>query len=119
MPPEDLESFVSALVAGLRGDVDFLVSRLNQATIDIYGEEQCRANLPAVLDPESELTIREISEPGPWDYTIDGIVTPIEDAVPVEVERFVAGQTLIQEIHVKLVDGLWTWFSDCGDPLAA
>jgi hypothetical protein len=104
-------------VEGLRGDRDLLVSRLNQATMDIYGLEQCEATLSQVADPEQNVTIREIGVPGPWDYVIDDIVTPLEDVLPVEVERFVNGQATIQELHWKLVDGVWTWFSDCGEPL--
>lgn len=118
-PPETPQDFLALLVEGLRGDAALLVSRLNQATIDIYGEEQCLATFAQVLDPDTEITIREVGDPGPWEYVIDGIVTPLEDVLPIEVERLVNGQTIIQELHWKLVDGRWTWFSDCGDPLAA
>ena len=117
-PPETPEEFLALLVQGLREDPEFLVSRLNQATIDIYGAEQCLATFTNVLDPDTTFEIREIGEVGPWDYVIDDIVTPLEDILAIEVERFVAGQTIIQELHWRLVDGLWTWFSDCGEPLA-
>jgi hypothetical protein len=105
------------LVEGLRGDADLLVSRLNPAAIAIYGAEQCRETLAGLFDPETELEIREIGETGPWDYVIDGITTPIPDALPVEVQRFVVGETRIQELHWQLVEGQWTWFTDCGVPL--
>ncbi len=71
-----------------------------------------------MLDPDTSLTIREIGALEAWDYIIDDIVTPLEDVLPVEVERLVGSQTIIQELHWKFVDGLWTWFSDCGVPLA-
>ncbi len=116
-PEEDPEQFLRLLVDGLRGDVDFLVSRLNDATIAIYGEEQCRATLAGLQDPQTELEIREIGPIAPWDYVVDGVTTPIPDALPVEVQRLADGQTIIQELHWQLVDGLWTWFSDCGDPI--
>ena len=109
-PPETPEEFLALLVQGLREDPELLVSRLNQATIDIYGAEQCLATLTDVLDPETTFEIREIGPVGPWDYVIDDIVTPLEDILAIEVERFVAGQTIIQELHWQLVDGLWTWF---------
>jgi len=118
VPPETPEEFLALFVAGLRADPEFLVSRLNQATIEIYGAEQCLEAFGQVLDPDQELTVREVGVPEAWDYVIDDIVTPIDEALPVEVERFVLGETRIQELHWKLVDGLWTWFSDCGDPLA-
>lgn len=114
---ETPEEFLILLVEGLRGNPDLLVSRLNQATLDIYGEEQCRETMSQTLDPETELEIREIGETGSWDYVIDDITTPLDDVLALEVQRFVAGQTLIQELHWQLVEGQWTWFSDCGDPL--
>ena len=116
-PEEDPEQFLRLLVDGLRGDVDFLVSRLNEATIVIYGEEQCRATLVGLQDPQTELEIREIGPIATWDYVVDGVTTPIPDALPVEVQRLADGQTIIQELHWQLVDGLWTWFSDCGEPI--
>ena len=118
VPSETPEEFLERFVAGLRGDVDFLIARLNRATIEIYGESQCRENFAALADPEADLELREVGELEPWDYTVDGIVTRIPDALPVEVERFLSGQTIIQEIHWQLVAGSWTWFTDCGDPLA-
>lgn len=114
---ETPEDFLVALVRGLRADPELLVSRLNQVTIDIYGADQCLETLGQALDPETEFQIREIGEPGPWDYVIDDIITPLNDVLPIEVERFVAGQTIIQELHWQLVDGQWTFFTDCGDPL--
>lgn len=116
-PEEDPEQFLRLLVDGLRGNADFLVSRLNDATIVIYGEEQCRATLAGLSDPQTELEIREIGSIATWDYVVDGITTPIPNALPVEVQRLADGQTIIQELHWQLVDGLWTWFSDCGEPI--
>ena len=40
-----------------------------------------------------------------WEYQ-PGVV--IEDATEIEVERVISGQTLIQVLHWKLVDGRWT-----------
>ncbi len=114
---EDPEQFLRLLVDVLRCVVDFLVSRLNEKTIAIYGEDQCRTTLAGVLDPQAELEIREIGPIAPWDYVIDGITTPIPDALPVEVQRLAGGETIIQELHWQLVDGAWTWFSDCGEPI--
>ena len=114
---ETPEEFLAKLVQGLRGNPALLVSLLNQVTIDIYGAEQCLATFGLVLDPETELEIREIGEIGPWDYVIDDITTPLQNVIGVEVDRFVNGQTIIQELHWQLADKQWTWFSDCGDPL--
>ncbi len=116
---ETPEEFLVQLVEGLRENPEFLVSRLNLATIEIYGTEQCLSTLRQVLDPETELEIREIGEVGPWDYVIDDVVTPLENVLAVEVQRLVGGETRIQELHWQLVDGVWTWFSDCGEPLGS
>jgi hypothetical protein len=114
---ETPEEFLTLLVEGLRGDPELLVSRLSQATLDIYGEEQCRDTFGQILDPETQIDIREIGETGPWDYLVDDIATPLDDVLALEVQRLVGGQTIIQELHWQLVDGSWTWFSDCGEPL--
>ena len=57
------------------------MSRLNQATFDRYGEQQCIDNLPSLLDATAELTLREFGETGPWEYTTDGVSTTIENAL--------------------------------------
>jgi len=119
IPTEDPEAFLALLVQGLRDDPELLLSRLNQATFDRYGEAQCRETLPLVLDETAELTLRELGEVGPWDYVTDEVSTALENVTRVEVSRIAAGQTLIQELHWQLVDGSWTWFSDCGVPLEA
>lgn len=117
VPDEDPAEFLAILVEGLRGDAELLVSRLNQATFDRYGREQCEAVLPTLADATAELELREVGEPETWEYTTDDVVTVIENAVPIEVSRVAAGQTLIQEVHWVLLDGRWTWFTDCGDPI--
>ncbi len=117
-PTEDPEVFLALLVQGLRDDPELLLSRLNQATFDRYGQAQCAEALPLALDETAELTLRELGEVGPWDYVTDEVSTALENVMRVEVSRIAAGQTLIQELHWQLVDGTWTWFSDCGVPLA-
>lgn len=53
-------------------------------TLDIYGAEQCLETLGEVLDPETEIAIREIGEPGPWGYVIDDITMSFNDVLPIE-----------------------------------
>ena len=119
VPAEDPAAFLALLAEGLRGDTEFLLSRLNQATFDRYSREQCAQALPPLADPTAELTLRDVGEPETWEYATDEVVTVIDGATPVEVSRVAASQTLIQEVHWLLVDGQWTWFTDCGDPLTA
>ena len=119
-PPETAEEFLALFNAAFEsGDVAFLSARINQATLDIYGAEQCDMYLDVVIQTFPPLKFRELGGVGLWNYVIDGITTPIEEAAAVEVSRIVEGQTIIQEVHWKLVDGVYTWFTDCGDPLEA
>ena len=100
------------------GDATTLADRLNQATLEIYGREACDAYLVTIVAiDQSELTMRTVVGVGPWDYVIDNLTTAIPDATSVEVSRLVNGETRIQELHWKLVDDRFTWFTDCGDPL--
>ena len=97
-----------------------LAARLSQLTIDIYGAEGCDAYFTGIFaNPQPQLTMREVLGVGNWDYVIDGITTAVPDATSVEVSREVDGQTVIQELHWQLVDGRYTWFTDCGEPLPA
>lgn len=117
-PTESTEEFLALFNAAFEGgDVEFLFARMNQATLDIYGAEQCRTYLAAVTQTPVPLEFRELVGVGPWDYVIDDITTLIEDATAVEVSRDVEGETIIQEIHWKLVNDVYTWFTDCGNPL--
>ena len=101
------------------GDVDGeLFSRIHQATLDRYGEESCRSYLSGLPPQERGLRIREVNEPGPWRYETDGAARTIAEAIGVEVDRVVNGETIIQELHLAVVDGRFEWFTDCGEPLA-
>ena len=118
-PDETPQEFLAAFnEAFANGDVTFLRSRLNEATVSIYGSDQCDAYVAGIVTTEApDLIMREVGTVGPWIYVIDDISTPIQSATPVEVSRLVTGETVIQELHWKLVDGRFTWFTDCGDPL--
>ena len=117
-PTESAEEFLALFNAAFEdGDVEFLFARMNQATLDIYGAEQCRTYLAAVIQTPVTVEFRELVGVGPWDWVIDDVTTLIEDATAVEVSRDVEGETIIQEIHWKLVNEVYTWFTDCGNPL--
>lgn len=110
--PETAEEFFDLWIAAFDdGDIDFLLSRLNQATLDIWGVDGCRAYLESVAGTAGEIRLREVGADVDWQYQ-DGVV--IEGATEIEVERVVNEQTLIQVLHWQRVDGRWSWFTICG-----
>jgi hypothetical protein len=115
---ETVEEFLALyLKASSTGDTAFLVARLNQATLDRYGADQCTAYLDANAGTVGALTLRRVVGTSDWDYLTDGRTETVPDATTIEVQRVVDGRTSTQEIHWKLVDHHYTWFSDCGDPV--
>jgi hypothetical protein len=115
---EDPETFLAILSTALEtGDSATLMARMNQATIDRYGADQCTSYLASIEPAEQGFSIREVGEPGPWDYLTDDVSLSLDDVTTIEVERLVNGETRIQELHWQLVDGQFTWFTDCGDPI--
>lgn len=117
-PAETPEQFVELWAAAFRnGDAVFLFDRMAQPVLDRYGADQCETFAASLNVPDFELTIREIAEPGPFDYETDGRTETIADSIGIEVERLEGGQTIIQEVHVIEVDGELRWFTDCGNPV--
>ncbi len=115
---ETPEDFLTVLVdAFAAGDAATLFARMNQATLDRYGSAQCEAYAATIAGMAQDLAFRSAAAAPTWDYTTDSVSTPIPDATAVEVARVLNGQTLIQEVHWQLVDGRFTWFTDCGDPV--
>jgi cytoskeletal protein RodZ len=115
---ETVEEFLALyLEASSTGDTAFLVARLNQSTLDRYGADQCTAYLDANAGTVGALTLRRVVGTSDWDYVTDGRTETVPDATAIEVQRVVDGRTGTQEIHWKLVDHRYTWFSDCGDPI--
>lgn len=114
---EDAAAFLAQLTESVKGDRSFAIARLGDATLERYGAAQCEAYVTELNDDTFDVTVREVREPEPWDYTTDELTTTIPDAIPVEVERVARGETLIQELHLaRATDGSLRWFTDCGDP---
>ena len=116
--PESAETFLSELnVAFEAADAEFLLGRLNQATIERYGSGQCATYLAGILPQSQGLSMRREVGDGPWGYTTDNVTTSLTGVSAIEVDRVVNGETRINELHWQLVDGVFTWFTDCGSPL--
>jgi hypothetical protein len=113
---EDPATFVQALIeAQAAADIEFLLVRLHPAVLDKYGGiAPCQTYLAGVTFPA--ITLREILPPEAWEYATDDIVVPFANAIGVEVERIVDGQTFIQELHVAYSGAELRWFTDCGAP---
>ena len=81
--PETAEEFFDAWIAAFNGgDTDFLLARLNAATIDIWGADGCRAYLESVAGTAGEISLREVGATVEWEYR-DGVV--IEGATEIVV----------------------------------
>jgi hypothetical protein len=122
-PPVDepaVRAFAKRLAAALRdGDAAFQVRRLHPATLERYGADQCRAELPKRADPSLRIVVRSIGRPEVWDYVTDGLTTSIADAIPVEADIVIQGSERRQTLHLAAApDGSILWFTDCGTPLA-
>lgn len=118
VPPETVAEFLTGLnVAFESSDAEFLLGRLNEATIERYGVEQCRAYLIGMLPQSQGLSLRRTVAVGPWDYVTDNVTTSLAAITAVEVDRVVNGEIRINELHWQLVGDVFTWFTDCGSPL--
>ena len=115
--PEDSAEFMNALIdAQAAADVDFLTARLHPEVLTRYGgAEPCRTYLESITFPA--ITLREINDPAPWDFATDGLVTTFPDAIGVEIQRIVDGETIIQELHIVYAGPELRWFTDCGEPV--
>ena len=102
------------LAAAYRSDdVDFLVSRLNPAVIERFGEEACRANLTFTPDPTAAFTVKNVSAPQPYDYKTDTRTTTVPNTLFVDVDQVGGGSTQAVTVHLTPIDGKLTWFRNC------
>lgn len=114
---EDVAAFLARLTESVKGDRSFAIARLGDATLERYGAAQCEAYVTELNDDTFDVTVREVRDPEPWDYTTDELTTTIPDSIPVEVERVARGETILQELHLaRATDGALRWYSDCGEP---
>ncbi len=117
-PAESPEVFLGELnLAFESGDAEFLLGRLNEAVLERYGVDQCASYLSEILPQSQGLSMRREVGVGPWKYSTDGVATSLAGVTAIEVDRMVNGETRINELHWKMVGGVFTWFTDCGTPL--
>ncbi len=113
-----VSAFYSLLIPAIRdADADTLMSVLHPATIARYGLAACQAQLGSLDDPTYDVIVHGVLSPAAWDYTTDGLTTPIPDAIAVSASVTANGATETRELHVAMVDGEVRWFTDCGTPI--
>ena len=116
---ETVEEFLAAFATAFReGDEAFLLERLNPATIELYGEPQCKALIATLKDPTRAYELSKTSEPRPYGYNPDGRSITIPNTYTVTVQVTANGELSEQEIHLAPVTDTLTWFADCGDPIS-
>jgi hypothetical protein len=116
--PETPESFLQDLAAAFQaGDDAFLLQRLHPIVLAVYAEETCASYVAGLADPTRAYEVVSVGEPEPFVYRADGHTSTIPDAITVEVEATIDGESAPGEVHVAPgPDGALAWFTDCGQP---
>ncbi|MFI5054449.1 MAG: hypothetical protein ACHQDE_08820, partial [Acidimicrobiia bacterium] len=63
------------------------------------------------------IAITALHAPAAWDWTTDGKTSSIPDVWTVDATVSSGTTSAAQSLHVAIVDGQVTWFTDCGTPL--
>ncbi len=115
-PEPDFAAFLDSLgEAHASANGDSLFSSLDVASIDRYGEDQCRSYLNGVVGSVLDPALLGATE-GPWNYETDDASTLITDAWELAIDVTLGSQQTQTTMHVRVVDGEITWFTDCGTP---
>lgn len=117
----EVQKFLDQLDDAVRtGDTDFRVARLHPAVIERYGEQQCRDFLagPQAQDPSRKDKVKRVDTPAPFEFTTDDGAVPIADAQFVLVSEMFQKKKSERELHVARVNSKYSYFIDCGTPLA-
>jgi len=114
---ETPEEFFALFTAAVKnGDTDFLLTRAHPAVIERYGEAQCAAFVPSLVDPTFDLRLVSVSGPEDFDYASDGKSTIAPNTYTFQLEGSAAGSSGPRDRHFALVDGKFRLFVDCGTP---
>jgi hypothetical protein len=99
------------------GDAGFLLDRLHPVVIDMYGVPACQTRVESLLEPTLQAQVNGVEGPVPWLFESDGQVHEIRRTHTVDLTITVGGEPSDRQVHLAQIDGLQTWFTDCGDPL--
>ena len=119
VPVETVEDFFDGFVGSYQtGNPVFLIQRIHPELRMYYGREACRAVYEDfVPDDTARVTIRSISESGPWSEVFDDDTFTFEDVRTVDVEFVDFGRTRRQDMRLAQIENRYYFFQDCGEPL--
>ncbi|MFQ5556446.1 MAG: hypothetical protein ACE5GB_02910 [Acidimicrobiales bacterium] len=99
-------------------DSGFLFETLAPQVIDRYGSAQCEDYLGATVGSVTGFRIDAVNGPVDYTYATDDLVTVVDDQVYAADLRFDAnGTELTATANYRIVDGVVSWFTDCGEPV--
>jgi hypothetical protein len=115
----EVQQFLNELDKAVReGNTDFRLGRLHPAVIERYGEQQCRDFLAAQVDKTRRDRVKRVGKPQPFEWATDRTAVTISDSTPVQVRATFKGKKGDRNLHLARVNGQFTYFVDCGVPLA-
>jgi hypothetical protein len=116
----EVQKFLNQLSAAVRNnDVDFRIAHLHPTVIERYGEQQCRDFLAGQQDATRKDRVKKVGKPETYQYATDNVSATIPDSLPVLTRETNKGKKGDRSIHLARVNGQLTFFTDCGQPLAA
>lgn len=116
-PIEPVEEFIRALGDAITNeDADFLFDRLHPVVVDFYGRVACLDHVARFRPGPTTFTVREVRGPGVYEWTTDGVTTPVPDTYTVDVVLASGDEQRRDTVHLGIVGTRLTWFTDCGEP---
>lgn len=117
--PAEIATFLDDLQRAIQSaDRDFLLDHLHPAVIAQYGYDRCEERFAAISVRTLEILPTAISGPEQWIMALDDIDTLIVDSYELEVVFREDGSQSASVFHIAEADGMFRWFTDCGQPLS-
>jgi hypothetical protein len=115
----EAKQFLDELDAAEReGNTDVRMARLHPAVISRYGEDQCRTFIAGQQDKTRRHKVNSVGKARPYEYTTDNLSVTIPDTVPAFVRETFRGKKRERNLNLARVNGQFTYFIDCGQPVA-
>jgi hypothetical protein len=83
----------------------------------MYGAAACQTYINGIIEPTLQAQVKSVEGPMSWLFERDGQVHEIRQTLLVDLTITVGGEPSDRQVHLEQIDGLQTWFTDCGDPL--
>jgi len=111
-------SFLGEISAAIRaGNSTFLVSHLNRAVIERFGEATCRSFIMTFHDPTASYVVVSVGKPRPFTYATPGRTAVISDVLPVVVHATRSGSEFTTTLHLAQSGNpvRYSWFTNCAE----